>query len=47
VTDREITLIAVGGPTDRTATADATLRPRKRNRERDAFGFDDEDYMVS
>ena len=33
VTDRETTRIFVGGPSDRTATADAALRSRKRSRE--------------
>jgi hypothetical protein len=33
VTDRETTLIVVGGPSDRTAIADAALRSRKRNRQ--------------
>jgi len=31
VTDRETKLIVVGGPSDRTAIADAALRSRKRN----------------
>jgi hypothetical protein len=31
VTDRETTLIVVGGPSDRTAIAGAALRSRKRN----------------
>jgi hypothetical protein len=34
VTDRETKLIVVGGPSDRTAIADAALRSRKRNAER-------------
>jgi hypothetical protein len=34
VTDRETKLIVVGGPSDRTAFADATLRSRKRKRGR-------------
>ena len=37
MTDRETKLIVVGGPSDRTAIADAALRSRKRNRHRDAF----------
>jgi hypothetical protein len=35
VTDRETKLIVVGGPSDRTAIADAALRFRKRNPNRD------------
>jgi hypothetical protein len=31
VTDRETKLTVVGGPSDRTAIADAALRSRKRN----------------
>ncbi|MCW2782095.1 MAG: transposase family protein [Marmoricola sp.] len=34
VTDRETKLIVVGGPSDRTAIADAALRSRKRNLQR-------------
>jgi hypothetical protein len=34
VTDREMKLIVVGGPSDRTAIAGAALRSRKRNAER-------------
>jgi MFS family permease len=38
VTDRETKLIVVGGPSDRTAIADAALRSRKRNGQRPSWG---------